>query len=440
MDAVIHSVQPGSIAKDLDLQPGTRLLAVNNHTDLEDQLDYQFHTQASEWVELHIQHPNGDEEIIEIEKDADEDLGIIFQRPIFTPIKTCNNACPFCFIDQQPDGLRPTLYVKDDDWRLSYFSQTYITLTNLTPRDRQRIEAIRPGPLYVSVHSTVPKVRERMLANSKHAGKIMAELGWLQSLGVPFHAQVVVCPGINDGQPLTQTLEDLWTLAQECLSVAVIPVGLTQHRGDLTDLQPVDIASAKDTIDRVAKFTRINPDAASWVFCGDEFYHKAGLPLPSYDSYGEFEVLEDGVGTARHLTNSFYDLEPTLPNSITPPKKALILTGKLAAMTLQPIVQRLNEIRGLYVDILTVDSQFWGKQVDVAGLITGQDIISACQATDVTGYDVALIPSVMIKPDTDCFLDDQTIASVSETIGVPINVVTDPYDASCLVNLLLPTH
>jgi putative radical SAM enzyme (TIGR03279 family) len=445
MDAVINSVQPDSIADDLDLKSGTRVIAINGLNTLEDQLDYQYHTQANEDVELHVKHPDGSEEIIEIEKDPGEDLGIIFERPIFTPIKTCNNACPFCFIDQQPDGLRPTLYVKDDDWRLSYFSQTYITLTNLTAHDRQRIEAIRPGPLYVSVHSTVAEVRVKMLANPKHAGKIMENLRWLQAIGVPFHAQVVICPGINDGPPLTQTLKDLWTLADSegesegelaCLSVAVIPVGLTQHRDGLSDLNPVDKASAKDTIDRVAAFIVDNPEASSWVFCGDEFYHKAGVPMPSYDSYGEFDVLEDGVGTARHLINSFYDLEPTLPDSLSQPKKAIILTGKLASMTLQPIVQRLNEINGLYVDILTVDSQFWGQQVDVAGLITGQDIINACRATDISGYDMALIPNVMIKPDTDRFLDDQTINDVSDAIAAPITIVTDPYDANCLIDIL----
>ncbi len=436
LQAVIHSVQPGSIAEDLELTPGTRIVAINGNSSLEDQLDYQYEVLGTEDIELHIAHPNGDEEIIEIEKDADDDLGIVFTSPIFTPIKTCNNACPFCFIDQQPAGLRPTLYVKDDDWRLSYFTQTYITLTNLAARDRERIETIRPGPLYVSVHATEPAIRIQMLNNPKFGGNIMEDLGWLQSIGVPFHAQVVVCPGINDGAHLTQTLTDLATFMPECLSVAVIPVGLTQYREGLPQLSSVDTATAKDVVARVQDFWQHHPNTEGVVFMSDEFYHKAGMPLPSYESYGEFDVLEDGVGTARMLSEGFFELEHTLPASITPFKKVLILTGKLAAMTLAPIVQRLNEIDGLYVDILTVDSQFWGQQVDVAGLITGQDILNACQTTDVSGYDQALIPSVMLKQDTENFLDDTTVGQVSTQIGVPISVVTDPYDAQCLLDTL----
>jgi putative radical SAM enzyme (TIGR03279 family) len=383
-----------------ELASGDRIVAVNGRTDLEDLFDWQFELAGSDAIELLIQRAATPEEqeIIEFEFDSDslgaedpeEAVGIVFKSPLFTPIKTCNNACPFCFIDQQPEGLRSSLYVKDDDWRLSHFNQTYITLTNLTDRDRSRMAAIRPGPLYVSVHSTVPEVRIKMLKNPKFAGKIMDDLRWLQSLGIPFHAQVVLCPGINDGAALDQTLTDLHSLAPECLSVAVIPVGLTQYRDGLDPLESVDATVASTVVNQVEGFWASHPGAQEQIFVSDEFYHKAGRPLPTYEAYGEFSVLEDGVGTARSLIDSFFELESSLPKTIEPFQKVLVLTGKLAAMTLDPILRRLNEIDGLYLDCLPIESRFWGDAVDVAGLVTGQDILDATRISRYRALDAIL--------------------------------------------------
>ncbi|MDH4378916.1 MAG: DUF512 domain-containing protein [Vampirovibrionales bacterium] len=445
MEAVVHSVQPDSLAEMADLVAGDKVLAVNGRTDLEDLFDWQFELADAEAVELHVlRAASGDEEILEFEFDSDsledEDpetaVGIVFQSPLFGPIKTCNNACPFCFIDQQPEGLRSSLYVKDDDWRLSHFNQTYVTLTNLTERDRSRMATIRPGPLYVSVHSTVPEVRIKMLKNPKFAGKIMDELRWLQSLGIPFHAQVVLCPGINDGAALDQTLADLHSLAPECLSVAVIPVGLTQYREGLDPLESVDSAVATTVVNQVEAFWAKNTGAQDQIFLSDEFYHKAGRPLPSYEAYGEFSVLEDGVGTARSLIDSFFALESALPKTIAPFQKVLVLTGKLAAMTLDPILRRLNEIDGLYLDCLPIESRFWGDAVDVAGLVTGQDILDATKDSDWAGYDFAVIPSVMLKQDTGLFLDGITTAEVEAQLGIPLRLVADPYDAHSFIETL----
>ena len=400
MEAVVHSVQPDSLGAMAELASGDRIVAVNGRTDLEDLFDWQFELAGSDAIELLIQRAATPEEqeIIEFEFDSDslgaedpeEAVGIVFKSPLFTPIKTCNNACPFCFIDQQPEGLRSSLYVKDDDWRLSHFNQTYITLTNLTDRDRSRMAAIRPGPLYVSVHSTVPEVRIKMLKNPKFAGKIMDDLRWLQSLGIPFHAQVVLCPGINDGAALDQTLTDLHSLAPECLSVAVIPVGLTQYRDGLDPLESVDATVASTVVNQVEGFWASHPGAQEQIFVSDEFYHKAGRPLPTYEAYGEFSVLEDGVGTARSLIDSFFELESSLPKTIEPFQKVLVLTGKLAAMTLDPILRRLNEIDGLYLDCLPIESRFWGDAVDVAGLVTGQDILDATRISRYRALDAIL--------------------------------------------------
>jgi putative radical SAM enzyme (TIGR03279 family) len=432
MNAVIASIAPDSLAEGLGLLPGDALLAINGSDELEDMFDYQFEVSGSEYLELHVRHNNGSEEIYELEKEEDEDLGIVFTSPVFTPIKTCNNACPFCFIDQQPDGLRPSLYIKDDDYRLSYFANTYITLTNLTPRDRERIARLRPGPLYISVHSTVPAIREVALKNKK-GGNILEELTWLKSLEVPYHCQIVVCPGLTDGDSLRQSLEDLYTLRPEAMSVAVVPVGLTQYRDKLSELTPVDQTSATGVIEIVEAFKAKHADAAEFVFLSDEFYFKAGLPLPAYGDYGDFPQLDDGVGTARMLLEDFFKLENELPAKVDEPFNVLLLTGKLGAMILQPIATRLNALDGLYVDLLAVKSQFWGDSVDVAGLVTGEDIQSTLSQMDISGYRSAIIPSVMLKQSTETFLDGKTVSEISTALNLPFQVVQDSYSARELV-------
>lgn len=436
MNAIVASVISGSLAHELGIQAGDAVLAVNGSNQLEDMFDYQFEISGSEYLELHVRHNTGSEEIYEIEKESDEDLGIVFTSPVFTPIRTCNNACPFCFIDQQPEGLRSSLYVKDDDYRLSYFANTYITLTNLTPRDRERIARLRPGPLYISVHSTVPEVRRQALKNPK-GGNIMDELRWLKSLEVPFHCQIVVCPGLTDGESLRQSLADLYTLRPEAMSVAVVPVGLTQYRQHLSELTPVDRDSATQVIETVEAFKAAHPDARDFVFLSDEFYFKAGLPLPAYTEYGDFPQLDDGVGTARMLLEDFFNLEHELPQAVAEPYNVVLLTGKLGAMILQPIATRLNAIDGLYVDLLPVKSQFWGDSVDVAGLVTGEDILSTLSQMDYSGYRSAIIPSVMLKQSTDAFLDGKTVAEVSSALNLPFQVVADSYSARELVDHIL---
>lgn len=435
MNAVIHTVQPGSIAEDLGLLPGDKMIALNGKSDLEDMLDYQFETGA-EAVELSILHADGSEEIYDIEKDTDDELGIIFESPIFGPIKTCNNACPFCFIDQQPEGLRPTLYVKDDDYRLSYFNNTYITLTNLTARDRARIERLRPGPLYVSVHATDPEVR-RVLLQNKKAGPVMDELRWLKSLDVPFHCQVVLCPGINDGDMLTQTMTDLATLRDAAMSVAVVPVGLTQFRSDLPTLKTVTPDEAKAVIERVEAFNKADNAEEPFVFVSDEFYLKANLPLPDYETYGDFPQLDDGVGTGRILLSEFFDLEANLPKLLDLPVKQILLTGGLGAMVLQPIVRRLNEIENLFVDMQVVENAFWGQSVNVAGLITGRDILGTLSKQDLSAYQAVILPSVMLKHDTEEFLDGMTVATLAQTLDIEFRVVRDVYSAEALVSSVL---
>ncbi|MEB3286386.1 MAG: DUF512 domain-containing protein [Vampirovibrionales bacterium] len=447
MRAVVHAVVPGSIAEALGLEPGDLVVAVNGRSDLEDMLDFQFELADSVYLELTVVHKGSSAkieetteigEIYEIEKEPDEDLGLVFESPIFMPIKTCNNACPFCFIDQQPEGLRPSLYIKDDDYRLSYFHNTYITLTNLTPHDKERMARLRPGPLYVSVHATTPEVRQRLLLNPK-AGDILEKLNWLKSLEIPFHAQIVLCPGINDGPVLAQTLKDLSTLSPELLSIAVVPVGLTQYRGDLPDLLPVDAECAQSVIELVERFNgnRAQIGQEPLAHLSDEFYLKAGLPFPAYETYQDFPQLDDGVGTARLLLSEFFGLEKQLPEKLVTPQKLLLLTGKLGMMVLQPIINRLNTVENLFIDMVAVENYFWGKAVDVAGLITGQDIIKTLEKYDIRQYQAVVMPAIMLRHGTQDFLDGMTVSQVAKAAALPIRVVQDPYSAQELMDTVL---
>lgn len=434
MDARVQFVSPEGIAAELEIQAGDTVLAVNGNRNLEDLFDYEFEVLNEEFVTLEVKHADGELEVYEIEKDLGEDLGIEFESPIFTPIKTCNNACPFCFIDQQPEGLRPSLYIKDDDYRLSYFCNTYITLTNLTRHDRERIERIRPGPLYVSVHSTVPEIRRRLLLNAK-AGDIMQELRWLAGLDIPFHAQLVICPGINDGEFLTQSLKDLASLQPHCLSAAIVPLGLTMHRGNLPDLKPVSAEDARDVIQRLEAF-KSETGMDTFAFASDEFYVLAGLPLPGYEAYGDFPQLDDGVGTGRLLIQEFFDLESGLPKSVSPEQKHIILTGELGAMILEPIVRRLNAIEGLYIDLIPIRNRFWGEAVTVSGLITGQDILNTLAGQDVTHYTSILIPETMLKSGENLFLDGLTVTELATRVKCPVQVVHEPERAQSLLDVL----
>lgn len=444
LKALIKAVVPHSPAHQAKVTPGDWVIAVNGQDQLEDLFDFQqliaLLDEDTDLVLDILRQEHAMQVVISGEAIQDaggqaSDVGMEFESPIFTAIKTCNNACPFCFIDQQPEGLRPSLYVKDDDYRLSYFCNTYITLTNLTRHDRERMARLRPGPLYVSVHSTVPEVRAELLKNPK-AGEIMTELRWLASLDIPFHAQIVVCPTMNDTDSLTQTLTDLVGLAPHCLSVAVVPVGLTQHRSNLPGLIPMTPPTAAQVIDRVTAFLDQTPKARQTVFLSDEFYVMANRPFPDYEAYGDFPQLDDGVGSGRHLVKAFFDLEPRLPSMVSPARNHLIVTGKLAAMMLQPVINRLNQIEGLYIDVMAVENRFWGQAITVAGLITGQDIIYTLKSVDITGYTSVLIPDTMLKSGELLFLDNLTVDQVAEQVGCTLVVVHQPTQAESLLNVL----
>ena len=397
MPAVVNSVIEGSIAQELDIEKGDIILTVDGNT-MADMIDYNFYMK-SELITVEIQKINGEIEEIEIEKDFDEDLGIVFESAVFDRIKPCLNHCVFCFVDQQPKGLRDTLYVKDDDYRLSYLQGTYITLTNFKEEDRQRISRMHLGPFYVSVHTTNPELRVKMLRNP-NAGKALENLTWFRKNKIPFHAQIVLCPGLNDGAELERTLSDLAKLKNTVLSVAIVPVGITQFRQD-NQLRQVDKKCAIETIEISSKYKR--------VCCSDEIFLLAEKPIPPAKYYGNFCQLSDGVGALRMTLDDFYSHK--LPKSVSKPYKMVFACSYAAKDMLDEIASKLNAIKNLTVEVHPVKSEYWGRDITVAGLITSDDLIRTVKDIDC---DVVVIPSVMLRPYSEDFLDGHNLNYVKE--------------------------
>jgi putative radical SAM enzyme (TIGR03279 family) len=424
--AVISGVIPESIAAEVGFSAGDRLVKINGQKP-RDLIDYQFLC-ADEILELEVLDDRGKSHQIEIEKDYDEDLGLEFETALFDGLIQCNNKCPFCFVDQQPPGKRESLYLKDDDYRLSFLYGSYLTLTNLSTKEWDRIAQMRLSPLYVSVHATEPEIRSQLLKNNR-AGLILEQLRWFQSQRLEIHAQVVLCPGINDGEHLDRTLRDLASFHQgevpTVASVAVVPVGLTRFRPNLTELTPVTPEIAEIVIDRVEalqqEFQQQLGSTFAWL--ADEWYLIAGRELPPSEYYEDYPQLGNGVGSIRRFLDEFAeeiaDWEIT---EISPPHKCTWVVGNAVELAFQPIVKRLNEIPGLTVNLVALASQYWGQQMTVTGLLTGQDLLSSLPSKDLG--DRLLIPSVMLKHDEAKFLDDVTLEEVSRQLQIPTIAVS----------------
>lgn len=419
MPAIVSSVETGSIAEELEIEAGDELLSIDGQKML-DMIDYGFYCK-SELLTLEIKKANGEIEEIELEKDYDEDLGIVFESAVFDKIKPCLNRCIFCFVDQQPKGLRDTLYIKDDDYRLSYLQGTYITLTNLKEEDKQRISRMHLGPFYVSVHTTNPELRVRMLRNP-NASKIMENLNWFKENEIPFHAQIVLCPDVNDGVELDRTLKDLSTLGDSLLSVAIVPVGITQYRED-NILKQVTPEVAKQTIEIANKYSK--------VCCSDEFFLLAEKEIPPTEYYGNFCQLDDGVGAIRALIDDFESYD--LPKELSEPLDLAFATSYAGKDAIQYVSKCLNKIKNLKTTVYPVKSNYWGQNITVAGLITSQDLINTIK--DIKS-DYIVVPGVMLKPYTDSFLDGETLSHVEQITGKKFIVVHNQYSLGELIDFI----
>lgn len=420
--AVITKVLPNSIASEIGFEVGDALVAINGQKP-RDLIDYRFLC-ADEFLELEVLDAKGQIHKIEIEKEYDEDLGLEFETAIFDGLIQCNNRCPFCFIDQQPPGKRKTLYLKDDDYRLSFLYGSYLTLTNLTPREWERIASMRLSPLYVSVHATEPELRIRLLKNPR-AGMILEQLKWFKKQRLQIHAQVVVCPGINDGKHLEKTLQDLAKFGTGKIptvaSVAVVPVGLTKFRPPDDELVPVTPEKARETIaitqSLQEKFRRQMGTNFAWL--ADEWFLIAQQELPPESHYEEYPQIGNGVGSIRQFLKQFEEAaEKMLPAAVSSPRRFTWVVGNAVEKAFQPILQRLNRVQGLQVNLAALCSAYWGQTITVTGLLTGQDLLEGLQGKDLG--DAILLPSVMLKHGESVFLDDLSVADVAAQLKKPI--------------------
>ncbi|MBD1835905.1 TIGR03279 family radical SAM protein [Cyanobacteria bacterium FACHB-472] len=419
--ALITNVLPDSIAAEIGFEPGDAIVSINGSRP-RDLIDYQFLC-ADEVLELEVLDTAGKSHSVEIEKDYDDDLGLEFETALFDGLIQCNNRCPFCFIDQQPPGKRQSLYLKDDDYRLSFLYGSYLTLTNLTQREWDRIEQMRLSPLYVSVHATEAEVRNRLLKNPR-AGQILQQLQWFQERRLQIHAQVVLCPGVNDGAHLDTTLRDLASFHRgeipTVASVAVVPVGLTRFRPAEDELIPVTPEKAAEVISQVQtlqdKFRVSLGSTFAWL--ADEWFLIAGQELPSESHYEDYPQIGNGVGSIRQFLKEFQQAaKKMLPQRIETPRKLTWVVGNAVEKAFQPIVQRLNQVEGLQVNIAARHSDYWGQEISVTGLLTGEDLLK------LKGKDLGdriLLPSVMLKHGDTRFLDDMTVEELAQDLGTPI--------------------
>lgn len=392
----VNGNSPGGKA---GLRPGDELISINGQP-VRDPVDLKF-CESDEWLELVYRPQGGKRSVqVDIEKPFDRSLGLTLDEPRY---RWCGNKCIFCFVDQMAPGLRPTLYVKDEDFRLSFLRGNYITLTNLFRKDINRILAQRLSPLYISVHTTDPRRRRRMLGASRGVG-VMRAISRLIRGGIELHTQIVLCPGINDGQALDGTISDLTALYPGVQSVAVVPVGLTKHRQGLYPLKSVTAELSRLIIGRYKVIQKKLRDrhGKTILYFADELYLNAGLDIPSSMWYDDFPQLDNGVGMVRNFWSDFGLLASELPQRMT--KRILLITGQTGIRVLRPVVARLNRIAGLQCEMLPVPNLLFGESVTVSGLLGGRDILSALSAK-VGGYDLLALPDNALNGNAK-FIDD----------------------------------
>jgi putative radical SAM enzyme (TIGR03279 family) len=407
---VIEGVAPGSIADEFELQAGDRLLTVNCH-QLRDLIDYSYYTSSEEELLLEIARADGEVWELEVEREAGESLGLTFSAPVPAG---CRNNCIFCFVHQLPKGLRKPLYVKDEDYRLSFLNGNYVTLANIKPKELERIITQRLSPLYISVHATNPELRQRLLGK-KGIPPILEQLQSLAAARINMHTQVVLCPGINDAQELERTVADLAALHPMVQSLAIVPLGLTRHRRNLPHLQPVDSRYARDFI------AQWGPRAKSlkkrlgepFLFLADEFYLKAGVPFPPLRDYGDLPQIENGVGMVplflRNAAQTVRNARPVGDFRVT------VVTGVTSFPFVSEFLVQLEKKTGVTFVPIAVENQLFGESVTVSGLVAGNDIIAALKGQDIGN--ALLVPDVMLKEGEGMFLDDVSLVELEKTLG-----------------------
>jgi putative radical SAM enzyme (TIGR03279 family) len=416
----ICDVAPDSLGADMELEAGDRIIKVNGRT-VRDYLDFRFHTGGETELVLEVRKKNGNDWELELERSESEDFGLTFEHIV---PRQCANECIFCFCNGNPADARPSLFIKDEDIRLSFLYGNYTTLTSISEDEMRRIVEQRLSPQYVSVHATDLDVRAYLLGIDKQRADISTKLARLLDAGIEVHAQVVLCPGINDRDVLRKTIYDLAAEYPRITSVAIVPLGLTRYNTDprLTAVTPQFCSDVIDLVTAIQKKLRADL-GANFALLGDEIYLRAGRAIPATSHYGEYPQIEDGVGMVRSFVNEFAKVTKRIKRDGSANVKnnsGTILTGTLFAPVLRKLVDKLNDCCGSQLIVEPVENGYFGGDVSVAGLLTGRDLLSAGER--VKG-DFVLIPRQMLKSDEEIMLDGMRIGEVAESLRLPVHAI-----------------
>ncbi|MGI6094424.1 MAG: DUF512 domain-containing protein [Lachnospiraceae bacterium] len=420
---IVSSVKEGSIAWELEIEPEDELLAINGQ-EIEDVFDYHYLIN-DDYIEVLIQKPNGEQWLLEVEKDIEEDLGITFVNGLMDEYRSCRNHCIFCFIDQMPPGMRETLYFKDDDSRLSFLQGNYVTLTNMSDHDIDRIIHYHLAPINISFHTTNPQLRCKMLHN-RFAGDIFPKVQRLYEAGIELNGQIVLCKGINDKEELERTIRDLSQYLPHLKSVSVVPVGLSRFRDDL---YPLEVFTKEDAIQVLEQIERWQKKFYAeyqlhFIHASDEWYLLAEQELPEAERYDDYMQLENGVGMLRLLEEEVKDALHQYAGDHRK-KKVSIATGRLAAPFIEKLVRMITEkYPGISVSVIEIINEFFGEHITVSGLLTGTDLKKQLADKDLGDY--LLIPCNMLRSGENVFLDDVTVEELEAFLHTPIRVCDPP--------------
>ncbi|MGN1315143.1 MAG: DUF512 domain-containing protein [Lachnospiraceae bacterium] len=422
----VARVVPASIAEELGIEAGDVLVAINDRP-IKDIFDYQYLAE-DEYVEVLIRKPDGEEWLLEIDKEADEDLGMEFEQGLMDEYRTCTNKCIFCFIDQMPPGMRETLYFKDDDSRLSFLQGNYITLTNMSEDDVERIIQYHLAPINISFQTTNPELRKMMLHN-RFAADALKKVDRFYEAGIEMNGQIVLCKGINDGTELERSIRDLYGYLPHLRSVSVVPVGLSKFREGLYPLEPFTAEEAKQVITLIEKWQKKAEEefGLHFVHASDEWYLLAGRELPEQERYDGYLQLDNGVGMLRLFKNEFEEaykklMELKKNGPLCKKEELAVLTGRLSYPVIKEMAQRIMEqVEGLTIHVHAIRNDYFGERITVSGLMTGTDIIA--QGKELPLGTRVLLPENVLRSGETVLLDDYTLADLETALQVPIDIV-----------------
>lgn len=421
---LIKEVLQGSIADELEIAAGDRLLAINNQ-EIQDIFDYQFYVE-DEYIEVLIEKPDQEQWLLEVEKEEDEDLGIVFENGLMDDYRSCHNKCIFCFIDQMPPGMRETLYFKDDDSRLSFLQGNYVTLTNMSDYDLDKIIRYRLSPINISFQTMNPTLRCKML-NNRFAGEALKKADRLYEAGITMNGQIVLCKGVNDGEELIFSIREMQKYLPYLESVSVVPVGLSKFREGLYPLEPFTKEDAKEVLEIIHGFQKTiqKEYGTHFIHASDEWYLLAEEELPGEENYDGYLQLENGVGMLRLLINEFHAaMTEIIENKHKYQRKQdlSMATGRLAYPYIQKMAEEMMEVLpGLSVRVYPIRNDFFGEMITVSGLLTGQDIVSQLKGKELG--ERLLLPCNVLRSGEDVFLDDMTVSELEKALQVRTDIV-----------------